>query len=69
MVNRPQEWNAYEFVVIAALRAQQLMNGSTPRVVGPLRATMIAQMEVATGQVARAPEGTAPKQCGWQDGV
>ena len=54
MVRRPAHLNAYEFVTIAALRAQQLMMGCVPRVEGDHKATTIAQMEVSQGRVTRA---------------
>ena len=65
---RPTNLNVYEFVVVSALRAQQLLAGCTPRLPGTHSATTMAQMEVADGCVARvqgeAPAG--PRQCGWQ---
>jgi hypothetical protein len=67
MVSRPVDFNAYEFVVVAALRAQQLLAGCTPRLEGVHSAPMMAQMEVAAGCVERA--GATPatsRQCGWQ---
>ena len=67
MVNRPAQLNAYEFVAVCALRAQQLLSGCTPRSPGHHAATVMAQMEVVAGQVARADAASdAPKQCGWQ---
>ena len=51
MVNRPSHINAYEFAVLSALRAQQLIKGCTPRVAGTHNAPTMAQMEVAAGQV------------------
>lgn len=68
MVTRPSHMNAYEFVVISALRAQQLLAGCTPRLAGEHTAATMAQMEVADGHVPRA-DGNAsvgPRQCGWQ---
>ena len=56
MVPRPVDFNAYEFVTVAALRAHQLMAGCVPLVTGEHKATTKAQMEVATGKVV----GTAP---------
>ena len=53
MVERPAQWNAYEFVVVASLRAHQLMGGCLPRVAGTHKATTIAQMEVSAGKIAR----------------
>jgi len=68
MVIRPVDANPFEFVVVAALRAQQLLAGCVPRVDGPHTAAITAQMEVAGGRVVRtADEVTStPRQCGWQ---
>lgn len=60
MVSRPVHWNAYEFVAVAALRAQQLLAGCTPRLDGEHRATTMAQMEVAAGRVTRVAAVAAP---------
>lgn len=54
MVSRPVGTNAYEFVIVSALRTHQLMAGCLPRVHGEHKATTIAQMEVAAGQVSSA---------------
>jgi hypothetical protein len=68
MVTRPKNSNPYEFVVVSALRAQQLLAGSTPRLLGDHGAPTMAQMEVAGGQVARMPHSHAPepRQCIWR---
>jgi DNA-directed RNA polymerase subunit K/omega len=67
MVIRPVHLNAYEFVVVSALRAQQLVAGSVPRMAGQHRPATMAQMEVAGGHVMRANGKTlAPLQCRWQ---
>ena len=67
MVSRPVTDNAYEFIAVCALRAQQLLSGCTPRVPGHHAATVMAQMEVGCGQVARADAASdAPRQCSWQ---
>ena len=68
MVIRPVHLNAYEFVVVSALRAQQLLAGCVPRLEGPHGAATMAQMEVAVGRVVRTDAlGAAPaRQCGWQ---
>ncbi len=55
MVRRPVEFGAFEFVVLAGLRAAQLMKGCTPRVDATHEVIMTAQMEVADGKVVRAP--------------
>ncbi len=53
MAAPPPEFNAYEFVVVASLRAHQLMNGCVPLLDGEHKATRMAQMEVASGKIAR----------------
>ena len=59
MVNRPYEMNAFEFVVVSALRAQQLMKGCVPHFDGTHKATTLAQMEVSAGKIAReVPDST-----------
>jgi DNA-directed RNA polymerase subunit K/omega len=58
MVNRPSNINAFEFVVLSALRAQQLLVGCVPRVEGDHTAPTMAQMEVAGGHVVRVEAGT-----------
>lgn len=55
MVRPPPQLSAFEFVVLASLRAVQLSRGCTPRIDGPHKRIVIAQMEVATGVVTRAP--------------
>ena len=67
LVTRPPTTNAYEFIVISALRAQQLLSGCTPRLSGEHNAMVMAQMGVAAGHVTRAAAtDEAPLQCGWQ---
>jgi len=53
MIVRPPKGNAFEFSVLASLRAAQLMRGCTPRVTASLKATVTAQREVADGKVWR----------------
>ena len=65
MVNRPADVNAYEFIVVCALRAQQLLAGCTPRLPGDHAVTVMAQMEVAAGRV-RADAASDARQCRWQ---
>ncbi|MCX6552958.1 MAG: DNA-directed RNA polymerase subunit omega [Acidobacteria bacterium] len=55
MIQRPAGSNAFEFVVISALRAAQLMRGCVPRVAGIHKHITTAQMEVASGKVTRLP--------------
>jgi DNA-directed RNA polymerase subunit K/omega len=68
MAIRPTHLNAYEFVVLSALRARQLLAGCTPRLPGTHSAATMAQMEVADGCVVRAKDDaqTGAPQCGWQ---
>ena len=67
MVNRPVHMNAFEFVVVSALRAQQLVAGCVSRKEGRQKAPTMAQMEVASGCVSRSVDGgAAPTQCRWQ---
>lgn len=68
MVNRPAQMKAYEFVVVSALRAQQLLAGSTPRVAGDHGPATKAQMEVAGGHVVRTNDEAPVErpQCRWQ---
>lgn len=54
MIQRPAEFNAFEFVVLSGLRAAQLMRGCTPRVEGTHKLIMTAQQEVAERKVVRA---------------
>ncbi len=55
MVYRPADTQLFEFVVTSALRAAQLMRGSTPRVTHASRPTITAQREVAVGAVRPVP--------------
>ena len=56
VIYRPVETNAFEFAVVAGLRAVQLSRGCTPRVDGTSnKVTVIAQLEVAEGKVVREP--------------
>ena len=60
MVQRPHGTNPFEFVVVAGLRAAQLMRGSVPRVDRAHKVITTAQIEVATGKVSRIPAGENP---------
>lgn len=51
MVHRPSSFGAFQFVVLANLRAAQLMRGCIPRVVPGHKHTITAQTEVAEGKV------------------
>jgi DNA-directed RNA polymerase subunit K/omega len=56
MVQRPAGTNVFEFVIVAKLRAAQLMRGCTPRVEASHKAVVTAQREVAEGLVMRGPD-------------
>jgi DNA-directed RNA polymerase subunit K/omega len=51
MVRRPDDMNAFEFVVVSALRAAQLQRGCTPRVEQSPKLAVTAQHEVAERKV------------------
>ena len=55
MINRSPLANSFEFVIIAALRTQQLQRGCIQRVVGIHKFTTLAQMEIVAGKVGRLP--------------
>ena len=56
MIQRPTNISAFEFVVLAGLRAAQLRRGCRPRIDGLHKVTTIAQLEVAAGRVAAWPD-------------
>ena len=62
MVRRPDDMNAFEFVVLSALRAGQLQRGCTPRVDQSPKHAVTAQHEVAERKVlaVRADDEPAP---------
>ena len=53
MINRSPLANSFEFVIIAALRTQQLQKGCIQRVLGAHKFTTLAQMEIVAGKVQR----------------
>ena len=53
MVKRPEDIGAFQFVILSQLRATQLQTGCTPRLAGIHTHAVMAQMEVADGQVKR----------------
>lgn len=59
MIQRPAELNAFEFAVLAGLRAAQLARGCMPRVHGPSKLAVIAQLEIAERKVVREPKVAA----------
>ncbi len=52
MIHRPDGLGAFEFAVLASLRASQLCRGCLPRIDGDHSVAVTAQMEVAGGAVA-----------------
>ena len=54
---RSNQIGAFEFAVLASLRAKQLCRGCVPRVEGGHKVAVTAQLEVMTGKVVRAVEG------------
>lgn len=57
MIQRPTELAAFEFAVLAGLRADQLARGCTPRVPCGHKTAVTAQMEIAAGKVVRQSRG------------
>jgi DNA-directed RNA polymerase subunit K/omega len=53
VVKRPAEYSAFEFAVLAGLRAAQLTRGCTPRTGSDHKIAVTAQMEVAEHKVER----------------
>ena len=53
MIQRPRGVGAFQFVVLATLRAAQLTRGCRPKVDGLHKATVIAQLEVSAGIVTQ----------------
>ena len=54
MVQRPADLNAFEFAVLASLRAGQLARRSVPHVEGAEKIAVTAQLEVARRKIVRA---------------
>lgn len=54
MVKRPDGMNAFEFAVLAGLRAAQLNRGCTPRVERSGKLAVTAQHEIAQRKVVRS---------------
>jgi DNA-directed RNA polymerase subunit K/omega len=50
-MQRPLGVGAFQFVVLASLRAVQLTRGCVPRVEGVHKLTVMAQLEIAQGKV------------------
>jgi DNA-directed RNA polymerase subunit K/omega len=52
VIQRPTHIGAFQFVVVASLRAAQLTRGCLPRVDGLHKVTVTAQLEVSEGRIA-----------------
>ncbi len=50
----PVGMSQFEFVVLSSLRAAQLTRGCLPRLAGPHKTAVMAQMEVAERKIIRA---------------
>jgi DNA-directed RNA polymerase subunit K/omega len=64
VIQRPTHIGAFQFVVVAALRAAQLTRGCLPKVDGLHKVTVTAQLEVSEGRIAAVevpPAIDAPK--------
>jgi DNA-directed RNA polymerase subunit K/omega len=57
MIKRPDGMNAFEFAVLAGLRAGQLQRGCTPRVAQSPKVAVTAQQEIAERKVLAVSEG------------
>jgi DNA-directed RNA polymerase subunit K/omega len=55
VIRRPAGSNRFEFAVVSGLRAAQLMRGCIPKVEREHKVISTAQLEVATGKIARVP--------------
>ena len=55
MIHRPSGLGAFQFVILASLRAVQLTRGCQSRVDGAHKHTVTAQLEVSQGKVIQAP--------------
>ena len=53
MTLRPAGIGKFQFVILASLRAAQLMRGCVPRIEGAHKNTVMAQLEVSEGKVVQ----------------
>jgi hypothetical protein len=59
VIHRPDGFGAFEFAVLASLRAMQLCRGCQPRIQGEHTVAVMAQMEIAGGAVGPATAADA----------
>ena len=62
LIQRPVGFGAFEFVVLATLRAAQLTRGCVPRVDAGHTVAVTAQIEIASGKIASLPAAPAIKR-------
>ena len=62
LTRRPPAIGAFEFVVLSALRAAQLMRGCIPKVQGAHKLTTTAQWEVAAGKIVNIYDASLAPQ-------
>jgi len=55
VIQRPPSVGAFEFVILSARGAEQLMRGCQPRVDGTHKAAVTAQLEVSEGKITQLP--------------
>jgi len=60
VIHRPAGVGAFQFVVLATLRAAQLVRGCTPKIDSHHKATVTAQVEVAEGKVIQVCDVAVP---------
>jgi DNA-directed RNA polymerase subunit K/omega len=62
LIDRSNQLNTFEFIVVAALRAKQLARGAAPRVGGDHKPFITAQLEVLAGKVQTIGDTPMPEQ-------
>jgi DNA-directed RNA polymerase subunit K/omega len=55
VIRPPADVGVFHFAVVASLRATQLIRGCRPRLDGDHKPTVMAQYEVAAGQILAVP--------------
>jgi hypothetical protein len=55
LMQRPPGVGTFEFVILASLRAAQLMRGCRPKIDAVHKNTVTAQLEVSQGKVSAQP--------------
>ena len=65
MIVLPEGMGTFRFVILATMRAAQLMRGCPPRVHGGHKATVTAQLEVSEVKVMQVIHTTSVKEASW----